>query len=151
MSVAEHPLGAPIFLVEVLFPSDFYSDVAKKTAGWLAAGAKLVVLADPAKKLLFAHRPGKPVQTLSNEDTLDASDVVSGWRVPVREIFEAGDELELTVQDLEGAGLTAEEIALSPEIGAWAEDGERQSGPEYVEQLRQTLRPIPTRPRVETG
>lgn len=79
--------GAPDFLVEILSPSDSYSDVEKKVAQWLAAGARLVVLADPAKQLLFAHRPGKPAQILSREDTLDASDVIDGWRVPVAEIF----------------------------------------------------------------
>jgi hypothetical protein len=46
------------------------------------------------------------------------------------------DDLELTEEDLRGAGLTAEEIASSPEIGAWTEDGEEQSGAEYVETLR---------------
>jgi hypothetical protein len=46
------------------------------------------------------------------------------------------DDLKLTEDDLTGAGLTAEEIASSPEIGAWAEDGEQQSGAEYVEKLR---------------
>jgi len=46
------------------------------------------------------------------------------------------EDLELTEEDLGGAGLTAEEIASSPEIGAWAGEGEAQSGAEYVEQLR---------------
>ena len=46
------------------------------------------------------------------------------------------DALELTEEDLKGAGLTAEEIASSPEIGAWAKTGEGQSGAEYVEKLR---------------
>jgi len=46
------------------------------------------------------------------------------------------DDLEVTEEDVKGAGLTAEEIAKSPEIGAWAEDGEVQSGAEYVENLR---------------
>jgi hypothetical protein len=46
------------------------------------------------------------------------------------------DDLELTDEDLKGRGLTAEEIARSPEIGAWAEDREAQSGAEYVENLR---------------
>lgn len=46
------------------------------------------------------------------------------------------ENLELTEEDLTGAGLTAEEIASAPEIGAWAEDGEVQSGAEYVENLR---------------
>jgi len=81
--------GAPDFLVEVLSPSDSYSHVEKKVAGWLAAGARLVVLADPAKELLFVHRSGQPVQILSREDTLDASDVVIGWRVSLADVFEA--------------------------------------------------------------
>ena len=46
------------------------------------------------------------------------------------------DDLKLTDEDLRGAGLTAEEIASSPEIGAWAEGGETESGAEYVEKLR---------------
>ncbi|HKH50142.1 MAG TPA: hypothetical protein VKM72_36280 [Thermoanaerobaculia bacterium] len=45
------------------------------------------------------------------------------------------DDLELAEEDLRGAGLTAQEIAASPEIGAWAEE-KNQSGAEYVEKLR---------------
>lgn len=45
------------------------------------------------------------------------------------------DDLDLTEEDLSGAGLTAEEIARSPELGAWAAEG-GQSGAEYVEELR---------------
>lgn len=45
------------------------------------------------------------------------------------------DDLDLAEEDLKGAGLTAQEIAASPEIGAWAED-KKQSGAEYVEKLR---------------
>src|SRR5882724_532531 len=80
--------GAPDFLVEVLSASDSYSDVEKKVVGWLAAGARVVVLADPAPALLFVHRPGRPVEILSKADTLDVSDVVHGWTVRVSEIFE---------------------------------------------------------------
>jgi len=43
----------------------------------------------------------------------------------------------LSEEDLKGAGLTAEEIAASPEIGAWAED-DIESGAEYVEKFRRT-------------
>lgn len=43
--------------------------------------------------------------------------------------------LELSEEDLKGAGLTAEEIAASPEIGTWAED-DIESGSEYVEMIR---------------
>lgn len=81
--------GAPDFLVEVLSPSDTYSEVEKKVARWLGAGAGMVVLADSSPALLFVHRPGHPVEILSGNDTLDASDVVPGWKIRVGEIFEA--------------------------------------------------------------
>ncbi len=51
------------------------------------------------------------------------------------------EDLELTDEDLIGVGLTAEEIASSPEIGAWAEDGETETGAEYVEKLRRGTMP----------
>lgn len=46
------------------------------------------------------------------------------------------DDLGLSDSDLQGLGLTAEEIAESPEIGAWAGEPEVPSGAEYVENLR---------------
>lgn len=46
------------------------------------------------------------------------------------------EDLKLTEDDLRGARLTAEEIASSPEIGTWSEDGGEQSGAEYVEAIR---------------
>jgi len=46
----------------------------------------------------------------------------------------------LTDEDLKGTGLTAEEISQSPEIGAWSDDHEIQSGAEYVEKLRASPR-----------
>lgn len=84
--------GAPDFLAEVLSPSDTYSEVQKKVARWLEGGARMVVLVDPAKVLLFVHRPGRPVQILAAADTLDASEVVDGWRVRVADIFQLGDQ-----------------------------------------------------------
>ncbi|MEP7012894.1 MAG: hypothetical protein ABJC13_21440 [Acidobacteriota bacterium] len=59
-------------------------------------------------------------------------------RGPVLVTLEALTEeaLLLSEEDLRGAGLTAAEIAASPEIGSWAEDREMPSGAEYVEHLR---------------
>ena len=51
-------------------------------------------------------------------------------------VLKEGEEhLGLTDEDLKGKGLTAQEIASSPEIGAWA-DEQAQSGSEYVEVVR---------------
>jgi hypothetical protein len=48
------------------------------------------------------------------------------------------ESFDLSEDDLRGDGLTAEEIASSPEIGAWAEDPEGASGAEYVDSIRRT-------------
>ncbi len=55
------------------------------------------------------------------------------------------DGLELTDEDPTGTGLTAEEIAQSPEIGAWS-NSDVPSGAEYVERLRRPCVPTPPKP-----
>lgn len=47
-------------------------------------------------------------------------------------------DLELTDDDLQGLGLTAQEIASSSEMGAWADDPDIPTGAEFVENLRRT-------------
>jgi len=50
----------------------------------------------------------------------------------------SAEGLELSEDDLKGAGLTAEEIAASPKIGAWADDDiESGADPEAQKQLWQ--------------
>ncbi len=48
------------------------------------------------------------------------------------------DDLDLEESDLQGAGLAAEEIARSPEIGAWADDPGVPNGADYVDKLRRS-------------
>lgn len=59
-------------------------------------------------------------------------------RGPVLITLEPQDEdgLELTEEDLLGLGLTAQDIAEAPEIGAWANEKDTLSGEELVEQMR---------------
>ena len=66
-------------------------------------------------------------------------DVPRGRVVLTLEILPT-DDLELREEDLQGLGRTAEEIAASPEIGAWAEDRDIASGEQYVENLRRRSR-----------
>jgi Uma2 family endonuclease len=79
--------GAPDFLVEVVSPSDSFSDVQEKVYLWLAAGAKLVVAVLPRKRACFVYRPGAAVLRLGPADTLDASDAVPGWSLSLAEIL----------------------------------------------------------------
>ena len=80
--------GAPDLVIEVVSPSDRYAEVDEKVADWLDAGAEAVVVVNPRGRVVRVHRSLTDVVVLTESDTLDVSDVVQGWQIPVREIFE---------------------------------------------------------------
>jgi len=79
--------GAPDFLVEVVSPSDSFSDVQEKVYLWLAAGARLVLAVLPRQRACFVYRPGTSALRLGPSDVLDASDAVPGWKLNLAEIL----------------------------------------------------------------
>ncbi len=80
--------GAPDLVVEVISPNDLYTEVDEKVAEYLAHGARLVFVVNPRRRTVARHRPGEPVLILTEDDVLDGGDVVPGWRLPVRALFE---------------------------------------------------------------
>ena len=80
--------GAPDLAVEVISPSDTYSEVEEKVADWLDAGTRAVVVVDPRRRTVKVHRSVTDAAVLTEADTLAVEDVVPGWEMPVREIFE---------------------------------------------------------------
>jgi Uma2 family endonuclease len=80
--------GVPDLAVEVVSPNDRYTDVAEKIAEWLEHGVRMVVVVDPRRKAVDVHRPGQPTRTLGMNDTLDGQDVVPGWSLAVRDLFD---------------------------------------------------------------
>ena len=85
--VAGYFPGPPDLAVEVISPSDRYTEVAEKVADWLAAGVQLVILVDPRRRSVTIHTPGQAPVTLTDQDTLDGGPVVPGWQMPIRDIF----------------------------------------------------------------
>ena len=79
--------GAPDLAVEVISPNDLYTEVAEKVEEWLNAGTRMVVVADPRRRVATAHRPGREAVTLVEGDVLEGDDVVPGWRMAVVDIF----------------------------------------------------------------
>ena len=79
--------GAPDLAVEVISPSDRYTEVDEKVAEWLAAGTRMVVVVNPRNRTVRVHRPTTDSVLLTEEDTLDGGDVVPGWEMPVADIF----------------------------------------------------------------
>ncbi len=78
---------APDLAVEVISPSDSYTEVAEKVVQLLEAGTLLIVLIDPrTRTITLRHRSGETT-TLTEADTLTLGDVLPGFECPVGELF----------------------------------------------------------------
>lgn len=77
----------PDLAVEVQSPNQSDNFMAEKAAYYLANGSRLVWLVFPAKRVVMVHQPDG-VDTLTEADTLDGGDVLPGFRLPVREVFD---------------------------------------------------------------
>ena len=80
--------GAPDLAVEVISPSDVYSEVEEKVSDWLEGGAQMVVVVNPRKRLVTVYRSLTEIAILSEKDEIDGKDVIPQWSLPVKAIFE---------------------------------------------------------------
>ena len=80
--------GAPDLVVEVISPNDVYAEVEEKVAEWLSAGTELVIVVNPRQRTVRVHRSLTAITVLTEDDVLDGGEVVPGWQLPVKEIFE---------------------------------------------------------------
>lgn len=77
----------PDLVVEVRSRNDTTAELDKKVAAYLAAGVRIVWIADPVGKTIVAHRPGGQARAYIETDTLAADDVIPGFRLSVAELF----------------------------------------------------------------
>ena len=80
--------GAPDIAVEVISPNDLYTEVDEKVTEWLDHGTLVVFVVNPRRKVVAVHRPSQPVLVLGIDDTLTAEDIVPGWSLAVRDLFD---------------------------------------------------------------
>lgn len=80
--------GAPDLAVEVVSPNDKLYEIDEKIEDYLAAGVRLIWIVYPKKRSVTVHTPGSEPRVLTIDDTLDGADVVVGFQLSVREIFE---------------------------------------------------------------
>ena len=79
--------GPPDLAVEVISPSDSYSEVVEKVIQFLEAGTLSVALINPhARTVDLHHRSGKGI-ILTEADTLTLDDVLPGLEYAVGELF----------------------------------------------------------------
>ena len=80
-------LGAPDLAVEVISPSDTYTEIEEKALQWLDAGTRMVILLDPRKRTLTVYRSLSDITILTENFTLDGGEVVPGWKIAIGDLF----------------------------------------------------------------
>jgi Uma2 family endonuclease len=82
--------GAPLcpeFVVELMSPSDRLAEQKEKMEEYVANGALLGWLIDPAHRTVYVYRPGAPLQTLENPSTLSGEPILPGFVFNIPEIW----------------------------------------------------------------
>ena len=79
--------GAADLVVEIVSPGDRAGELARKVAGYLAAGTALVWVVYPEIRTVVAHRPDGTARVHGEDDTLHGGDVLPGFAVRVAELF----------------------------------------------------------------
>jgi Uma2 family endonuclease len=79
--------GAPDLAVEVQSPNDRKGDLQQRVREFLDAGAKLVWTIHPAARSAMVFRPDGSARLLRETEALDGEDVLSGFRLPLAELF----------------------------------------------------------------
>jgi len=81
-------IGVPMLAIEVVSPTDAYSQVTKKVASYLEDGVQLIWVVEPKQQTVTVHAAGSNVQVkLTIVDTLDGGDVLPGFSLPLSKLF----------------------------------------------------------------
>src|SRR3989449_2273708 len=81
------PDMAPDLVVEVLSPDDRPGETLAKVGDWLEAGARLVWLIDPERRIARVYRPDGSESTIAADGQLDGEDVLPGFACSLAGIF----------------------------------------------------------------
>jgi Uma2 family endonuclease len=78
----------PDLVVEVRSKNDSLAELTQKISDYLAAGVRIVWVADSTAKTIVAHAADSPPRTYRASDTLSAGEVIPGFQLNVAEIFQ---------------------------------------------------------------
>jgi Uma2 family endonuclease len=78
---------APDLAVEVVSPSDSFTDVETKARMWIAHGARLVWVVEPDSRRVLVYERGKDRRDLGEDDVLEAGELLPGFSVTVSRLF----------------------------------------------------------------
>jgi Uma2 family endonuclease len=81
-------ISMPDLVVEVCDRSDTAALIGRRVDDYLAAGVRVVWVADPAARTVTAHRRDAEPQVFLEDDTLTVEDVIPGFRLLVRDALQ---------------------------------------------------------------
>lgn len=79
---------APDLVVEVVSPSDRWTEINDKVTEYLRRGVALVWIADPRLQQVTVYTSDQGPRVFTIKDRLDGGEVLPDFRLPVAEIFE---------------------------------------------------------------
>ena len=79
--------GPPLLVVEILSPSDQHEEVMRKVEDYLAAGVKIVWVANTTLKTIIAHRADARPKLYDDLQEIDAEPHLPGYRAKVADLF----------------------------------------------------------------
>ena len=82
-----YPAMAPDLVVEVLSPRDRPGEVLAKVGDWLEAGARLVWVIDPRRRLARVYRQDGTEALVAEHESLDGEDVVAEFSCLLADIL----------------------------------------------------------------
>jgi Uma2 family endonuclease len=81
-------VGAPDLAVEVVSPFDTVAEVDDKVAEWLSVGVRMVWVVNPRIRTVTVYRSLTDVIVLTEDSILEGGDVVPGFQISVKDIFD---------------------------------------------------------------
>lgn len=78
---------APDLAIEVVSPNDSAEDIAAKVADYLAAGVRLTWVLYPRLHQVHVFERGSPPRILAGAESLDGSDVLPEFRLPLEDLW----------------------------------------------------------------
>jgi Uma2 family endonuclease len=82
------PRICPDFVVEVASPSDRLTALQAKMEEYIANGAQLGWLLDPASRVVTVYRPDQPPTTLENAATISGDPVLPGFTLELEPVWQ---------------------------------------------------------------
>ena len=82
----------PDLAVEVISPNDIYKDVVQKVEEYFRYGVRQVWVVLPSPGRVDVYRSPEDISVFHAEGTLDASDLIPGLTIPLKDIFSKAND-----------------------------------------------------------